>query len=97
MFTENLLVSGVQTNEIGIITPYQLQSKKIRENLDELLYPNASPKIGSVEEFQGQERMIILISTVRSVKRDALQNDVKYNAGFVKSARRFNVAISRAR
>lgn len=89
-----LMRLGYDYSDIGIITPYSLQVKDIRSlcaNLECEL-----PKIGTVEEFQGQERNIILISTVRSNLR-TVTNDQKYNLGFVQNARRLNVAISRAR
>lgn len=92
---KGLINMGLSHNDIGIITPYSLQVKEIRELLEAELKENM-PKIGSVEEFQGQERNVIVISTVRSNVNN-IDTDTKYNMGFVKNAKRMNVAISRAR
>lgn len=96
LFTKRLLQFGLSPDEIGIITPYQLQVKQIRSQMEEFLQLDVFPKVGSVEEFQGQERMVILISTVRSNVREE-ENESRSNAGFIKNERRLNVAISRAR
>lgn len=54
------------------------------------------PKIGTVEEFQGQEFEVILLSTVRSCQ-EFISTDVLHSLGFVTSPRRLNVAVSRAK
>ncbi|NWS75650.1 SDE3 helicase, partial [Crotophaga sulcirostris] len=92
----------VSPKEVGIISPYRKQVEKIRKaitSLDPVL--RALPdihllKVGSVEQFQGQERRIILISTVRSCS-EYLQLDQNFKLGFLKNPKRFNVAITRAK
>lgn len=50
--------------DIGVVTPYKKQVSLIREELANNGYDNIS--VGSAEVFQGQERRIIIISTVRT-------------------------------
>ncbi|KAM9390050.1 RNA helicase Mov10l1 [Phaethornis superciliosus] len=55
----------------------------------------ADIKVGTVEEFQGQEYMAIILSTVRST--EGLFDDDRYCLGFLSNPKRFNVAITRAK
>ena len=47
-------------------------------------------KIGTVEEFQGQERLVILMSTVRSNSKH-LVHDEKFQLGFLRNFKVFTV------
>ena len=53
-------------------------------------------KVGSVEEFQGQERDVIIVSTVRS-NESYIGDDVAQHLGFLRSPKRFNVTVTRAK
>ncbi|NXH13075.1 SDE3 helicase, partial [Bucco capensis] len=92
----------ISPKEIGIISPYRKQVEKIRKAITKLdsdlkVLPDISLlKVGSVEEFQGQERRVILISTVRSCS-EYLELDETFRLGFLKNPKRFNVAITRAK
>ncbi|KAF9527401.1 RNA helicase [Crepidotus variabilis] len=78
--------------DIGVITPYHAQGSKIRSTLRSVA---DGVKVGSVEEFQGQERKVVIISTVRSSK-EFVEYDLRHTLGFVANPRRFNVAVTRA-
>ncbi|MFT3739195.1 MAG: AAA domain-containing protein [Breznakibacter sp.] len=112
-----------EDKEIGIITYYMGQMKKIQE----AIYPNFTPnewrnfeqhkyknefqlpfRINTVDRFQGMERNIIIISTVRSNKQKQLDTNGKllkeqknehypYALGFAREIQRVNVGFSRAK
>ncbi|KNA22582.1 hypothetical protein SOVF_032830 [Spinacia oleracea] len=93
-FIKKLIERDVSESEIGVITPYRQQVAKIKTALENGDINDI--KIGSVEQFQGQEREVIIISTVRStVKHDEF--DRVHYLGFLSNPKRFNVAITRAR
>ena len=78
---DDYLNDGVGEEDIGIISPYADQVKIIQEN--------TPIEVKTVDGFQGREKEIIIISTVRS-------ND-NGNIGFLSDLRRLNVAITRAK
>uniref|UniRef100_A0A8C1G458 RNA helicase n=1 Tax=Cyprinus carpio TaxID=7962 RepID=A0A8C1G458_CYPCA len=88
----------LSANDIGIITPYRKQVEKIRKALNTVAELNKwkEIKVGSVEEFQGQERRVIIVSTVRS-SVNYVKMDQDFNIGFLSNEKRFNVAMTRAK
>jgi len=97
-----ILVNGhgldrVAACDIGIVTPYAKQVEKLGKLLRQqgIKVGGNDVMIGSAEKFQGQERRVIIISTVRS-SESFLDFDAKFNLGFVSNPKRFNVAVTRA-
>ncbi|XP_042339552.1 putative helicase mov-10-B.2, partial [Plectropomus leopardus] len=91
----------LSAKDIGIIAPYRKQVEKIQKALKSVSALSRwndvkELKVGSVEEFQGQERKIIMVSTVRS-SISYIKMDKDFNIGFLSNEKRFNVALTRAR
>jgi len=84
----------IKPEEIGIVAPYRKQVSKIRECLKKTFLIEGI-KVGSVEEFQGQEMAVIILSTTRSNNTN-INSDVAQGIGFLTSPKRMNVAITRA-
>ncbi|GAA5820385.1 hypothetical protein JCM3770_000817 [Rhodotorula araucariae] len=82
--------AAVAEKDIGVITPYSAQVKRLQRMLN-----RDKMTVGSVEQFQGQERSVIIISTTRS-NRQWLEHDTVFALGFLSSPKRFNVAVTRA-
>lgn len=82
---ELLICKGIRKCDIGIITPYMDQVNLIRNKMRS----GTNVTVGTVDSFQGQERSVILISTVRSDKEAGI--------GFVGDRKRLNVTLSRAK
>ena len=75
------LNAGLEESDIGIISPYADQVKIIQDK--------TPVEVKTVDGFQGREKEIIIISTVRSNENG--------NIGFLSDLRRLNVAITRAK
>ncbi|XP_030220925.1 RNA helicase Mov10l1 isoform X2 [Gadus morhua] len=86
------LYNPISPADIGIIAPYRKQSEKIRTLMGRVGLSDI--KVGSVEEFQGQEFLVIILSTVRS-NESVLGEDLQNILGFLSNPKRFNVAITR--
>nr|CAD7570034.1 unnamed protein product [Timema californicum] len=95
-YIKKLYAAGLSPDDIGIITPYQRQVQELNSVMSSLSELEALPKIGSVEEFQGQERRVIILSTVRSMV-NYVKLDVRHALGFIASPKRLNVALTRAK
>lgn len=87
-----------QEKEIGVISFYSQQVKYLTEVKSFARNNGMRVKLNTVDKFQGMERNIVIVSTVRSDKfktaKGIIPND---NPGFAKSPERLNVALSRAR
>ncbi|XP_048864383.1 RNA helicase Mov10l1 isoform X4 [Brienomyrus brachyistius] len=88
------LYKPVAAADIGIITPYKKQVETIRTLLHRVGL--ADVKVGSVEQFQGQESLVVILSTVRC-NEALVAEDVHSVLGFLSNPKRFNVAITRAK
>lgn len=99
-----------EDKEIGIITFYGGQLKRLQPIVKNAERKELSIKMSSVDRFQGMERNIIIVSLVRSncisddwnsIPDYGLFPQIGYrpqkDIGFAKSPNRLNVALSRAK
>ena len=83
------VAEGQPRKEIGIITFYGAQLRRIRERINNNIFPSLDITTGTVDIFQGMERSVIIVSMVR--------NNANNKVGFAKTSERVNVAFSRAK
>lgn len=81
---KELLESGIEPNQIAVLSPYVAQVKKLKVELN-----NRAIEIGSIDSFQGREKEVVVMSLVRS--------NEKGEVGFLSDTRRMNVGMTRAR
>lgn len=103
-------LSTDEEKEIGLITFYGSQMKRLRPLVEQSTKKGLRIKMSSVDRFQGMERNIIIISLVRSntiAQKWNQRPDFRQfpnsgfpsqnDYGFAKSPNRLNVALSRAK
>ncbi|XP_052860194.1 putative helicase MOV-10 [Anopheles cruzii] len=87
-----LLMSGsvggkiLSQSDIGILTPYSRQVAYIKNGL--VLLGLEDIEVGSAEQYQGREKAVMIVSTVRSQRS---------TVGFLADPRRLNVTMTRAK
>lgn len=82
----------VNSDDVGVITPYSAQVSAVKTHLMHLKETGVIagvPEVSTVDGFQGREKEVVIISTVRSNK--------KHEVGFLSDHRRMNVAVTRAK
>ncbi|XP_046395305.1 putative helicase mov-10-B.1 [Ischnura elegans] len=85
--------SKVTEKDIGVLSPYTRQVHKLKQALRKKNWTDI--EVGSTEIYQGREKRIMIISTVRSAK-SSIEVDSHYRMGFLTDPKRFNVALTRA-
>ncbi|TFK71577.1 P-loop containing nucleoside triphosphate hydrolase protein, partial [Pluteus cervinus] len=96
----SLLAEGAKStpplhaNDIGVMAPWREQVWRLREKLREQDMRDVD--VGTVEDYQGRESRVVILSCVRSHRR-FLEEDALKNMGVIFEKKRMNVAITRAR
>ncbi len=85
--TQYFLKQGYKPQQITIITMYRGQLLEIKRNMPKSVFNGV--QVAAVDDFQGEENDIIILSLVRSNSRNSI--------GFLKVENRVCVALSRAR
>lgn len=86
-----------ERKSVGVICTYRDQARLIKNSLKGQKFANFSQKreerliINTVDDFQGDERDIIIVSMVRNPRGE------RYSTEFIDQFERINVALSRAR
>ncbi|KAK0476087.1 AAA domain-containing protein [Armillaria novae-zelandiae] len=97
---KSLLAEGARSvpplapKQIGVMAPWREQVWKLRERLREERLGQVD--VGSVEDYQGREMRVIIISCVRARAR-FIEEDGEKGLGLINERKRMNVSITRAK
>ncbi|XP_057995142.1 DNA replication ATP-dependent helicase/nuclease JHS1-like isoform X2 [Hevea brasiliensis] len=84
---KELIKCGIESEDIGIITPYNSQANLIRTAVCII-----SVEINTIDKYQGRDKDCILVSFVRSS-----ENPRNYSSSLLGDWHRINVALTRAK
>uniref|UniRef100_A0AC34F4N6 Helicase ATP-binding domain-containing protein n=1 Tax=Panagrolaimus sp. ES5 TaxID=591445 RepID=A0AC34F4N6_9BILA len=70
----------VNAIDIGVISPYKFQAESIRKRLN-----NRDITVETVEKYQGSERRVIIISTVRTKSLGFMADDLRTNTALTRA------------
>ncbi|KAK9385593.1 P-loop containing nucleoside triphosphate hydrolase protein [Lipomyces mesembrius] len=84
----------VRPFEIAIAVPFREQIRRIRHKLRQQRLRDVN--VGPVESYQGAEHRVVIVCTTRTRER-FVANDFQKGMGLIHEAKRFNVAITRAK
>ncbi|PBK71878.1 P-loop containing nucleoside triphosphate hydrolase protein [Armillaria solidipes] len=97
---KSLLAEGAMSvpplapKHIGVMAPWREQVWKLRERLRKEQLGQVD--VGSVEDYQGREMRVIIISCVRARTR-FIEEDGEKGLGLINERKRMNVSITRAK
>ena len=86
----------VEQKDIAIIAPFAAQVRRLRTLARSPQYGLWGVNIGPLEAFQGLESRAVILCTTRTRDR-FLDQDLAHGFGVIREAKRFNVALTRAR
>ncbi|XP_032993583.1 probable helicase senataxin [Lacerta agilis] len=83
---------GINSRNIGIITPYSAQKRRILSELEKEFEreEKSVAEVDTVDGFQGREKDCIIVTCVRA-------KSTQGSIGFLKSLQRLNVTLTRAK
>jgi len=96
-FARSLMQSGlIEQQDICIMSSFRAQVNLLRHTIRKKPYLMYGVNIGPMEAFQGLESRFVIVCTTRSRSR-FLDEDHAKGLGIINEAKRFNVALTRAK
>ncbi|KAI9813245.1 MAG: hypothetical protein M1827_004187 [Pycnora praestabilis] len=96
-YAQSLVNSNlIEQRDICIMSPFRAQVNLLRRTIRAQPYGLYDVNIGPMEAFQGLESRVVIVCTTRTRSR-FLEEDHARGLGMINEAKRFNVALTRAK